>query len=121
MNKSQDINFTHIKLRWSHIIPLIITLLILSGCAQPKVRPPPAGEEAKRIIEVEAVDQVVHYQCQSFWSEEKFSQILESRRKFEGEQISSFKKSLEKYDKSAANTKIKIDEVSKSTTLMCDV
>ena len=100
---------------------IIACLLILFGCAQPEAGAPATAERAKQVIEVEVVDQTLHYQCQSFWTDEKFSQILESREKFETEQITSFKKSLEKYDKSAANTKIKIDEVNKSTTLMCDV
>ena len=65
------------KSRWFYIISLIIVLFILSSCAQPRVGPPPTGEEAGRIIEVEAVDQIVHYQCQSRWSEEIFSQISE--------------------------------------------
>ena len=108
---------------------IIACLLSLLGCAQPPPSPPPAApmpkppplEEGKQIINIEVDDQTLHYQRHSFWSEEKFSQILEARQKFETEQINSFKKSLEKYNKSAVNTKIKIDEVNKSTTLICDI
>ena len=116
-------------MRWRYIIPLIMVLLIPLGCAQPLPSPPPAApspkppllEETRQIINIEVVDQTLCYQRQSLWTEEGFSQILESGEEFETEQISSFKKSLEKYNKSAANTKIEIDKLNKSTTLICDV
>jgi len=100
---------------------MIMGLLVLFGCAQHEVKPPLTGEETQRVIEVEAIDQALLYRCQSSWPAEKFSEILASRDKFKTEQINSFKKSLKKYNKSAVNTKIKIDEANKSTTLMCDV
>ena len=108
-------------MRWSYIISLIMVLLILLGCAQPEAGLPPIGQETRQIIEVRVVNQTVRYQCQSFWTEEEFSKILELRRKFEAEQITSFKENLGKYNKSASNTEIRIDEVNKSATLMCEV
>ena len=84
---------------------IIVSLLILFGCAQPMPSLPPAApvpkppplEEGKQIINIEVDDQTLHYQRHSFWSEEKFSQILESRQEFETEQIDlyQFKQSKE--------------------------
>jgi len=112
------------KLRWIYAIPLVIALAILFGCAQPGVVPlpkPPLLEETKRIIEIEAEGEILHYQEESLWNEEGFSKILESKKEFESERINSFKKSLERYDKHVVNPKIEFDEVRKSTILICDV
>jgi len=50
----------------------------LFSCAPQGVGPPLTGEETKRIIEVEAVDQTLLYRCQSIWSAEKFSKVSEN-------------------------------------------
>lgn len=98
----------------------------MSGCAQlPKVQAPPPSPavpiEIKQIINVRAEETLLYYQKESFWSKEKFSEILESKEEFESDEILSFKESLLKYDKHALHAKIEFDEVNKSTTLTYDI
>ena len=100
------------KLRWSYIIALVMALLTLSGCAQPMSGPPSAGEETKQIITIEARDQILRYQWQSFWTEEKFSQLSENDLK------ARFK---EKYKVKAENFEVSFDKTKKSTILICDI
>ena len=60
-------------MRWNYLVPLIVGVVILLGCAQPSVKAPmptPAVPEGiKRIVKVEAQGIVLHYQGESFWSE----------------------------------------------------
>jgi len=108
---------------------IIACLLSLLGCAQPPPSPPPAApmpslpptappseppllEETKQIIEVEVVDQVVQYQCQCFWSEEKFSQLSENdlKARFKG-----------KYSVDARDFEFSFDKTNYSTITKCRV
>jgi len=100
-----------------YFILVILSLLILFGCAQPGAEPPPTAppivEETKQvIIEIEAVDQIVHYQCQSFWTQDEFLKLSED------DLIARFK---EKYNVDAQNFEVSLDEAKKSTILMCDI
>ena len=58
-----------------YLIVIVASLLVLFGCVHQEVKPPQAGEEAKRVIEVGVSGQKLLYQCQSFWSGEKFLEI----------------------------------------------
>ena len=99
---------------------IIVCLLIFFGCAQPPPSLPPAApspkspllRETKQIIEVKAVDQIVLYQCQSFWTEEKFSQLAENDLK------ARFK---EKYNVDARDFEFRFNEASHSTITKCQV
>mgnify|MGYP001066961605 CR=1 FL=1 len=116
-------------MRWSYIIPLIIILLSLLGCAQPLPSPPPAAptpkppplEESKQIIKIKAEGEILHYQKASFWNEKAFSEILESKQEFESKEIDTFKKNLKKYNKHIINPKVEFDEARKSTILISDI
>ena len=91
-----------------YFILVISSLLILFGCVQP----PPTGGKTEQIIEIEAADQILNYQCQSFWTEEKFSNLTED------DLITEFK---EKYNVNAVNFEVTFDEATCSTILTCDV
>lgn len=116
MSKSRHSAAHDFKSRWIYVIPLVIALLVLSSCAQAEVGPPPTGEETKQItkqiIEVKAVDQIVSYHCQSFWTEERFSKLSEQDLK------AKFK---EKYKVDAREFEFSFDEASHSTTIECQV
>jgi len=99
-------------LRWSYSILPIVILLSLLGCAQPMPEPPAADVETKQIITIEARDQLLCYQCQSFWSEGKFSKLSESELKarFAG-----------KYNVKARDFEFSFDKASHSTITKCRV
>ena len=109
------------KSRWISVISLVIALLILFGCAQPRIVSPPIGGEAERIIEIKAEAEILHYQRESLWTGEEFSKILESKKEFESKEVDSFKKNLEGYNKYIVNAGVEFDEARKSTILICDV
>lgn len=92
MNKSKHTNSTAARIKkCGYIIPLIMALAILFGCAQQEVGTSPTtlptAEKARRMIEVEVVDQTVLYRYQYFWDEEEFLELsgseLEARFKEE--------------------------------------
>lgn len=98
------------KLQWNYITFVIVALLILSGCEQPRAAPPPFSALSKQIIELEVVDQVVHYRCQSFWSYGKFSELSDDdlRARFE-----------ERYDVEAEDFEFSFDGRNHSTITEC--
>ena len=99
-----------------YLIPIVLSLLILFGCAQPSAGPPPTApptaEETRQIIEVEAVDQIVQYQCQSFWTQDEFLKLSE------GDLIAGFK---EKYKMDAREFEVSFDEANYSTIIKCSI
>jgi len=48
-------------MRRRYFIPIIVSLLVLIGCAQPGAGPTPPSGETKQIIEIKAVDQILNY------------------------------------------------------------
>ena len=121
MNRNRYSAARDFKSRWFSGIPLVITLLILSSCTQPRIVPPPIGREAEQIIEIKAEAEILHYQRESLWIGEEFSKILESKKKFESKEIESFENNLERHNKYIVNVEVEFDEARKSTTLTCDV
>jgi len=77
--------------------------------------------ELRNTIKIKAEGEILHYQKESLWSEDAFSEILRSRRKFESKEINSFTKNLERYKRHAVKPKVKFNEAGKSTTLICDI
>lgn len=77
--------------------------------------------ELRNTIKIKAEGEILHYQKESLWSEEAFSEILRSRKKFESKEINSFTKNLERYNRYAVKPKVKFNEARKSTTLICDI
>lgn len=110
MSKSRHSAGGDFKSRWICVISSVIALLILPGCAQLRPGPLPTSEEAERIIEVEAVDQVVHYRCQCFWDEEEFSELSEN------ELETRFK---DRYKVDARDFESSFDEANHSTVTEC--
>ena len=75
----------------------------------------------RNVIEIKAEKGILHYQKQSLWNEEDFSEILESKKKFNSKEIDSFRKNLERYNRHTVNPKVEFNEAKKLTTLICDV
>ena len=75
----------------------------------------------KSIIEAKVEGEILHYQNQSFWSEESFSLILKSKNKFKFEEIASFNKSLQRYWENMITPRIEFDEENMSSILICDI
>ena len=108
-------------MRWRYFALIIMSLLVLIGCAQPGAGPTLLGGEPKQIIEIKAAGQILNYQCQVFWSEEKYSEILADKAGFKSKEIDSLQKNLQRYNKYIVNPNVEFDEARKSTILMCDV
>jgi len=77
--------------------------------------------ELRRVIEIKAEGEVLHYQRESFWSNEEFCELLKSKENFELKEIDSFKETLERYNRDLVNPKVEFDESKNSTTLICDI
>ena len=99
-------------MKWECFIVIISSLLILPGCAPQEIKPPLAGEEAKRIIEVEVDDQILIYQCQSFWSAKRFPELSEEDLE------ARFK---EKYDVDAREFDFSFEPANRSTVTKCRI
>lgn len=113
----------------SLVVGLIVSGILIVGCKRKEKGPakmegPQKVEEArplKNAINIRAEGEILHYPKESLWSEEGFSGILESRKKFESKEIDSLKKNLDRYGKYAVNPKVEFNEARKSTTLICDI
>ena len=109
------------------VVGLIVSGILIVGCKREekgpaKVEGPQKVKEVKPLknaINIRAEREILHYQKESLWSEEGFSGILKSKRKFESDEIESFKKNLKKY--AVINAKVEFNEARKSTTLICGV
>jgi len=113
-------------MRWSCLITLIASLLVLCGCTQPEAPAlaptlPTSADQIKRVILVEAEGTVVHYQGESFWAEAEFSRILEAKDEFSSDIIAEFEADLSKYSQQAINANVEFNEDRESTILRCDI
>lgn len=88
-----------------------------------KLVPPPLGpgERTRSVIKVEAEGIVLHYQNESFWGEDQFSEILEHKAEFDSSLIKQFREGLSRYGLRATCYEIWFDESRRSTLLTCDV
>ncbi|MBW2038108.1 MAG: hypothetical protein JRI46_00690 [Deltaproteobacteria bacterium] len=94
------------------------------GTAKVKVEGSPKIAEVRalrNVIEIKAEGEILHYQKESLWNEEDFSEILGSRKKFESTEVGSFKKNVERYNRYVVDSKVEFNKARKSTTLICDV
>ena len=105
-------------MKWRYLIPVIINLLVLFGCAQPNAGLLPTEEKTGQEIELKVVDQTLLYGCQSFWAEGKFSGILAHRNESKVTLIATFN---EKNNVDARDFEVFFDEVSCSTIIKCQV
>lgn len=114
-------------MRWSCLTTLMLSLLVLCGCAQPEAPAPTlptSADQIKRIILVETEGTVVHYQGESFWAEAEFSTILEAKDDFSSDIIAKFENDLSKHGERgehAVNAYVEFNEDRKSTILRCDI
>ena len=99
-------------MRWKLLIPIIVALFILASCVQPSVGPPLVGEESRQVITMEVIDQIIYWECQSFWTEEKFAELSKNNliAGFEG-----------KYKVDARGFEVSLDEAGRSTIVKCQV
>ena len=72
-------------------------------------------------ITIQAEGEILHYQKESFWKEQDFSDILSSRKEFEANETNSFRKNLERYDVHLSNIAYELNGERKSITLKCNV
>lgn len=111
------------------VIGLVVLAMLIMGCEKEgkgvtKVEEPPKIEEVgplRNAIDIEAEGEVLHYQRESFWNDEDFSKLLESKEEFEAKEVDSFERTLQRYNRYAINRKIEFDESKKSTVLVCDI
>jgi len=88
---------------------------------------PPAStamEEMEQIVKVEAEGVILHYQAESRWSEDEFSNILKNRDGFRSDQIRKFTDDVSKHGERGeyvANAYVEFNEERKSTVLRCDI
>lgn len=105
---------------WNYLIPLIVGVLILSGCAP---APPVAGETGQT-VKVEAQGVVLHYEGETFWSEDEWSRMLENKDEFRADLVGKFTSDLSRHGERgerAVNAKLEFNEDGKSTILRCDI
>jgi hypothetical protein len=72
----------------------VLLAVLISGCVQQpqaEVRKEGAGDLLKQVIKVKIEGKILHYQEESSWKAEKFSEILESKEVFKSKQIKQFK------------------------------
>ncbi len=109
---------------------VLFAVIIVGGCAAPteapsplpeEEKPPPVTGEIKRIVEVEATEQTLHYQRQSFWTAERFSELSANKDEFEADFMSSFDSNLAEYNLYAQNYEISFDEPNGSTKVTCHI
>lgn len=105
----------------------IVSLFILSGCTQLPVETPSApivGKEIKRIVTVQAQGVILHYQGESFWSEDEWSTLVENRDQSSSDLIENFINDVSRYgeqDEYVVHTVIEFNEDMQSTVLRCDI
>jgi len=107
-------------MRWNYLIPLIVSVSILSGCTQATT----ITGETERIIKVEAHGIVLHYQNESFWSGDEMPRLLENKDEFSSKQIEKFINDLSRRGEGgehAPNANVEFNEGRKSTILTCDI
>lgn len=118
------------KAKLCQLCILLLVVIIVGGCAVPTKVPPPPQEgekpppvtgEIKRIVEVEAVEQALHYQHQSFWTAERLLQLSANKDEFEADFMSSFDNNLAEYNLYAQNYEFSLDEASSSTKVTCQI
>ena len=123
-----------IKLQAVMIVAVIVCAAVIGVYVSTVIRhrtaptPPPSAPISispegvlKRIVKVEAEEEMLHYWNESFWDENSFSEILKSRDEFKLEEINYLNRSLQKYGKVMVNPDVKFDEKNKSTILICDI
>ena len=98
-------------MKWRTLI-IVTSLLVLLGCAPHEVKPQLASEETRRLVEVGVIDQVLLYQCQSFWSAGKFVELSEDDLE------AGFK---EEYDVDAREFEFSFDPANNSTLTKCHI
>jgi hypothetical protein len=103
------------------VTPKESTVISVNVVQAPLIGPLEFGNLTKSVIEVRAEGEILHYQNQSFWSENGFSEILSSKQEFEFAEINSFNNSLQKHGKVMVDPKVEFNEENKSTTLICDI
>ncbi len=110
---------------------LVVGLVALGtpGCEEnrksvAKVEKSPKIEEVRplrNVIHIEAEGDILHYQRESFWNSEDFFNLLESKENFTTNEIDSFKKTLEGYDRHAISSEIRFNQSKQSVILTCDI
>jgi hypothetical protein len=94
------------------------------GKSAAEAEEPQGIEEVKplrNVVEIKAEGEILQYRRESLWNEKDFAKVLESKKEFKSNEIMSFKKSLERYNKYAVNPEVEFNEVRKSTALTCDI
>jgi len=105
-------------MKWNYLALLVVSVLLLSSCTQ---FPAETAKEINRTVEVEAQGTMLHYQGESYWSEDEFSIILENKDGFGSDLVEKFSDDLSRYGKHAINPEVEFNEVNKATTLTCDI
>ncbi len=111
------------------VIGLVVFGIVIAGSGKErkgtaKIEESPKIEEVRalrNVIEIKAEGKILHYQKESLWNEEDFSEILRLRKKFESKEVGSFRKNVERYNRYAVDPKVEFNKAKKSTTLICDV
>ena len=75
----------------------------------------------KSMIVIKAEGEILHYQKESFYNKEDFSEVIKSKMKFKSEAIESFNKKMERYNEQASNYEFKVNDKERSIILKCDV
>lgn len=103
------------------VTPKESTIISVNVVQAPTIEQLELGGLKKSVVQITAEGEILHYQNQSFWSEDDFSKILKSKDKFMLDEINSFNNSLQKHGIVMVNPKVEFDKENKSTKLICDI
>jgi len=107
------------------LISSLFILGFLGGCIESTTQTPAKTNNPIKIdIRTEVERVIIHYQEESFWTDDEFSRILENKNKFRSDFIEKFSDNVSKYGErkeTVANAEIEFNSERKSTILKCDV
>jgi hypothetical protein len=73
------------------------------------------------VITIKADGEILHYQKESFWKDQDFSDIQSSRKQYEADETSSFRNKLERHDVHLSNIHYDFSDQNKSIAVTCTV
>ena len=128
MEKVRDIEMRQkfkARVSWNCLILTTLALILVPGSiSSSEIETLDKADKLKRTIEVEAQETILHYQAESFWSDDGWPRILEDREEFRSDLIRRFIDGVLRYGEGGEHVvspDVRFNGERKSTTLRCDI